>query len=278
MRDVFFFITIQADPTGHPTKVSAAPSATDLLSSLSHLSGTVICILSIPLFNFSFSISIDSSVHHSKDKMALESSLPLSSPRAPTARNDESAPATSQPAIDQQQAYTGNETPASRRRASKRVETIDWSYRRQHPLAACLPPLLYISIFIYGLDTTIAADVQGAVVENFGHVEQLAWIGAGFPLGSVSVILLNGVLYNNFNMKWMFAASLVVFEAGSALCGAAPNMAALIVGRVLAGAGGSGAFLGCLNYFTSPSPLLRNGVSISPKPASAGALAPCSAR
>lgn len=109
---------------------------------------------------------------------------------------------------------------------------------------------LYISIFIYGLDTTIAADVQGSVVEAFGHVEQLAWIGAGFPLGSVSVILLSGVVYTTFNMQWAFVASLVVFEVGSAICGAAPSMSALIVGRVIAGAGGSGVFMGCLNYFS----------------------------
>jgi MFS family permease len=109
---------------------------------------------------------------------------------------------------------------------------------------------LYISVFIYGLDTTIAADVQSSVVEAFGHVEQLAWIGAGFPLGSVSVILLYGELYTNYNIKWVFVASTVLFEAGSALCGAAPSMSALIVGRVIAGAGGSGVFMGCLNYFT----------------------------
>lgn len=48
---------------------------------------------------------------------------------------------------------------------------------------------LYVSCILYGLDTTIAADVQGSVIERFGHVEQLAWVGAGFPLGSVCVIL-----------------------------------------------------------------------------------------
>jgi MFS family permease len=116
-------------------------------------------------------------------------------------------------------------------------------------LLICLS--LYVSIFVYGLDTTIAADVQGPVVEAFQHVEQLAWLGAGFPLGSVSVILLYGVLYQSFDMKWVYIVSLVLFEGGSALCGAAPNMGALIVGRVIAGAGGSGVFLGCLNYFTA---------------------------
>ncbi|QYS99700.1 MFS permease [Trichoderma simmonsii] len=110
---------------------------------------------------------------------------------------------------------------------------------------------LYVTTFVYGLDTTIAADVQGSVVEAFGHVEQLAWIGAGFPLGSVSCILLYGVLYGNFNMKWVYAAAVILFSVGSAVCGAAPTMTALIVGRVIAGSGGCGVFMGCLNYFTA---------------------------
>ncbi|KAL7930118.1 major facilitator superfamily domain-containing protein [Trichoderma chlorosporum] len=122
---------------------------------------------------------------------------------------------------------------------------------------------LYVSIFVYGLDTTIAADVQGSVVEAFGHVDQLAWIGAGFPLGSVSVILLYGVLYGTFNMKWVFAASVVLFEVGSALCGAAPSMTALIVGRVIAGSGGSGVFMGSLNYFTALTSPTERGIYIT---------------
>ena len=122
---------------------------------------------------------------------------------------------------------------------------------------------LYISAFLYGLDTTIAADVQGSVIDTFGHIEQLAWVGAGFPMGSVSVILfLTGIL-NNFNMKWVYVASVVVFEAGSALCGAAPTMSALIVGRVVAGAGGSGIYLGCLNYFSTLTTPTERGTYIS---------------
>lgn len=82
---------------------------------------------------------------------------------------------------------------------------------------------LYVTCFLYGLDTTIAADVQGPVTEAFGQVDQLAWIGAGFPLGSVCVILLLGTLYTSFNIKWVFITTVVLFEAGSALCGGAPN-------------------------------------------------------
>ena len=122
---------------------------------------------------------------------------------------------------------------------------------------------LYVTAFLYGLDTTIAADVQGPVVEEFGHIEQLAWIGSGFPLGSVAVILLVGNLLNNFNMKWVFISGVALFEVGSVICGAAPNMNALIVGRVLAGAGGSGIYLGALNYFSYLTLPKERGLYIS---------------
>ncbi|KAH9885002.1 major facilitator superfamily domain-containing protein [Xylariomycetidae sp. FL2044] len=107
---------------------------------------------------------------------------------------------------------------------------------------------IYTACTLYGLDTTIAADIQGPVVATLGHVDQLAWVGAGFPLGSVCVILLLGRLYELFNSKWNLVATVALFEAGSALCGAAPSMHAMIVGRVLAGVGGSGIYLGSLQY------------------------------
>ncbi|KAI1780037.1 major facilitator superfamily domain-containing protein [Hypoxylon cercidicola] len=107
---------------------------------------------------------------------------------------------------------------------------------------------IYTTCFLYGLDTTIAADIQGPIVETLGHVEQLAWVGAGFPLGSVCVILLLGRLYNMFNTKWNLIVTVVLFEVGSAICGSAPSMNAMIVGRVIAGTGGSGIYLGSLQY------------------------------
>lgn len=72
---------------------------------------------------------------------------------------------------------------------------------------------LYLSALMYGLDTTIAADVQGAVIQRFGQVDQLAWIGAGFPLGSVAVILPYGFLFTTFNMKWLYVAGIIFFRA-----------------------------------------------------------------
>lgn len=47
----------------------------------------------------------------------------------------------------------------------------------------------YFSAFLYGLDNTIAADIQSAVVDTYGDISKLAWLGTGFPLGSVAAIL-----------------------------------------------------------------------------------------
>ena len=51
-------------------------------------------------------------------------------------------------------------------------------------------------------------------------------------------------LYAIFDLKYMFIGSIILFEAASTLCGAAPTMNSLIVGRVFAGVGGNGIFLG----------------------------------
>jgi len=110
---------------------------------------------------------------------------------------------------------------------------------------------LYVGALLYGLDTTIAADVQGSVYERFHDIEHLPWVGLGFPMASVAIILLLGRAYGLFNIKLLLLSSIFVFEVGSAVCGAAPSSNALIVGRVIAGMGGSGMYLGALNYISA---------------------------
>ncbi|KPM45413.1 hypothetical protein AK830_g1233 [Neonectria ditissima] len=109
---------------------------------------------------------------------------------------------------------------------------------------------IFSANFLYGLDTTIAADIQAAVSESFDNVSQLGWLGVGFGLGATVAILPLGKAYGIFDTKWLYIVSLVMFSAASALCGAAPSMNAMIVGRVWAGAGGAGMYLGTLNLVT----------------------------
>ncbi|RYP71080.1 hypothetical protein DL771_005014 [Monosporascus sp. 5C6A] len=72
----------------------------------------------------------------------------------------------------------------------------------------------------------------------------------GFPLGSVAVILPYEFLFTSFDMKRLYIAGVTLSQMGSAVCAAAPGMNVLVVGRMVAGAGGTGIYLGGLNYFS----------------------------
>ncbi|KAJ6124924.1 hypothetical protein N7471_012241 [Penicillium samsonianum] len=101
--------------------------------------------------------------------------------------------------------------------------------------------------FLFALDNTIVADIQPAILDIFGQVSLLPWIGVGFALGTMCVLPW-GKIYGVFNAKWVYLFNVVLFEVGSAVCGTAPNMTALIVGRVIAGIGGSGMYSGTLSF------------------------------
>ena len=103
---------------------------------------------------------------------------------------------------------------------------------------------LYSVNFLYGLDASIAANIQAPVAKTFDEIAKLGWLGIGFMLGSVIFTLPIGKGYAVFDTKWMFIGCATMFAAGSALCGGAPSMNAIIVGRIWAGAGGGGMYLG----------------------------------
>lgn len=69
-------------------------------------------------------------------------------------------------------------------------------------------------------------------------------------IGGVAVVLPYGKLFGLYNAKWLYIGSMVLFMAGSALCGGAPNMNAIIVGRVIAGVGGNGMYLGVMTLIS----------------------------
>lgn len=71
-----------------------------------------------------------------------------------------------------------------------------------------------------------------------------------FMIGAVAVVLIVGKLYTLYNAKWLYIIFTVIFMAASALCGAAPTINAEIVGRVFAGVGGNGMYIGVLTLLS----------------------------
>src|SRR5437588_131048 len=89
------------------------------------------------------------------------------------------------------------------------------------------------------LDTTIvnvALNTLGRDLHN--PISQVQWVVTGYLLALAAVIPVTGWAARRFGAKRVYLVSLVMFTAGSAACGLAGSLTALILFRVLQGVGG----------------------------------------
>jgi len=123
--------------------------------------------------------------------------------------------------------------------------------RQVHGISWILAVLaILITPFLFALDNTITADIIPVIVKDFGGSNKLPWLSVAFMMGALTFVLPYGSFYTLFDTKKIYIGSLVVFTVGSALCGAAPNINAFIIGRVIAGVGGIGMYLGVMNLLS----------------------------
>ena len=85
------------------------------------------------------------------------------------------------------------------------------------------------------------------ITDEFNSLPDVGWYGSAYTLAACSFQLLLGKLYTFHAVKVVLLACVLLFEIGSAICGAAPNSAAFIVGRAIAGVGAAGIFSGCVS-------------------------------
>ena len=119
---------------------------------------------------------------------------------------------------------------------------------------------LCLGIFCVALDNTIIATATPRITDEFQSLQDVGWYGSAYLLTTCAFQLLYGKLYAQFNVKLVFLIALLLFEVGSAICGAAPNSTALIVGRAIAGLGASGLFSGCLIIVAHTTTLVQRPV------------------
>ncbi|KAH8588273.1 putative efflux pump antibiotic resistance protein [Bisporella sp. PMI_857] len=103
--------------------------------------------------------------------------------------------------------------------------------------------------FLWGLDSTIVANVQATFVERFHAINKLAWNSVSFFLGAAATVL-SCQIYSRFNAKWIFIFCVMFSEIGSAICGAAPSESVFIAGRAICGVGGAGMYTGVLTLLS----------------------------
>ncbi|KAI1170122.1 major facilitator superfamily domain-containing protein [Nemania sp. FL0916] len=116
---------------------------------------------------------------------------------------------------------------------------------------------VYISIFLVSLDRLIVTTAIPAITNEFDSLPDVGWYGAVYLLTSCAFQLLFGKLYSFYPIRVVYASSVVLFEVGSALCGAAPSSIAFIVGRAIQGVGSAGIFAGAIVVIVYAVPLHR---------------------
>ncbi len=99
---------------------------------------------------------------------------------------------------------------------------------------------LLISMLLAALDQTIVGTALPVIVGELGGLERLSWVVTAYLLAQTIVTPVYGKLGDLYGRKRMLQISVVVFLAGSALCGLARNMPELIAFRALQGVGGGG--------------------------------------
>ncbi|WP_448165261.1 MDR family MFS transporter [Burkholderia cepacia] len=111
--------------------------------------------------------------------------------------------------------------------------------RRDAPAGLIVAALLLVML-LSALDQTIVSTALPTIVGELGGLDQLSWVVTAYLLSSTVVLPLYGKLGDLYGRKIVLQAAIVLFLAGSALCGVAQDMTQLIVLRALQGLGGGG--------------------------------------
>jgi EmrB/QacA subfamily drug resistance transporter len=99
---------------------------------------------------------------------------------------------------------------------------------------------LLLVLLLASLDQTIVSTALPTIVRDLGGVAKLSWVVTAYLLASTVVGPLYGKLGDLYGRKIVLQAAIVLFLAGSALCGISQNMTELIVFRAIQGLGGGG--------------------------------------
>ncbi len=99
---------------------------------------------------------------------------------------------------------------------------------------------LMLVLLLASLDQTIVSTALPTIVGDLGGLTHLSWVVTSYLLASTMVGPLYGKLGDQYGRKTLLQGAIVIFLAGSALCGLSQNMTELIAFRALQGLGGGG--------------------------------------
>ncbi len=120
--------------------------------------------------------------------------------------------------------------------APARVESLPWTPQLLRIMAG-----LMLAAFVAAMDSTVVGTALPTIARELGSFSLYPWIFSGYLLTSTTTVPIWGRLADLHGRKPVLLAGMAIFVGASVLCGASPNMLALILFRSLQGVGA-----GCL--------------------------------
>ena len=99
------------------------------------------------------------------------------------------------------------------------------------------------------------ATATPAITSQFDSLGDVGWYGSAYLIGGTAFVPFTGKLYRQYEPKWVFIATFLLFEIGSLICGAAASSTAFILGRAIAGLGSGGSITGMITIMVHVIPL-----------------------
>jgi EmrB/QacA subfamily drug resistance transporter len=99
---------------------------------------------------------------------------------------------------------------------------------------------LMLVLLMASLDQTIVSTALPTIVGDLGGLSHISWVVTAYLLAQTAVTPVYGKLGDLYGRKVVLQVALVIFLAGSALCGISQSLTELIVFRAVQGLGGGG--------------------------------------
>ena len=105
---------------------------------------------------------------------------------------------------------------------------------------------LMLVLLMASLDQTIVSTALPTIVGDLGGLSHISWVVTAYLLAQTAVTPVYGKLGDLYGRKIVLQIALVIFLAGSALCGLSQSLTELIVFRAVQGLGGGGLIVGTM--------------------------------
>jgi EmrB/QacA subfamily drug resistance transporter len=105
---------------------------------------------------------------------------------------------------------------------------------------------LVLGMLLAALDQTIVSTALPTIVGDVGGINHLSWVVTAYLIATTASTPIYGKLGDMYGRKPVFMAAVLIFLAGSMLCGLASSMLALVLFRGLQGLGAGGLMVGAM--------------------------------